>query len=257
MAAAIVLPWLLLERAYRRSAQRPGKAGWLATLSSIGELSAVLLVTILPHLVYISSFTLYMSWYRSPQILLGMLTTGLIIHRIGWLVRECTADRLVTVRRAGLAVASMAAGCLVLSGLSLGRDSLFVLRPVPMYSERLAIARWIDRHLAPDIILASWNAGLLAYYSNRTLINLDGLVNDREFFEDVLSKHCVSLPDYLKKNKVSLLIDHTIYDSRVMEAFVPVDVSKSFMRMRLFRAQDVRLMPDSVHALLQANGGVL
>jgi hypothetical protein len=261
LAAAIFLPWLVLEVRYRRSPyRRSGKPGWWATLSPVGELYAVLMVTILPHLVYISSFPLYMTWYRSPQMMLAILTTGLVIHRIGWLVREALtealADGLIPVRRVGLAAVSMVTGCLVLSGLSLGRDSLFMLKPLPMYSERLAIARWIDDQLAPDVTLASWNAGLLGYYSNRKLINLDGLVNDEDFFENVLSKHLVALPDYLRQNGVSLLIDHTIYDVRVTERFVPVDISSHFNIIRLFRAQDARLMPDSVQALVRTERGV-
>jgi hypothetical protein len=193
-------------------------------------------------------------------MMLAILTTGLVIHRIGWLVREALtealADGLIPVRRVGLAAVSMVTGCLVLSGLSLGRDSLFMLKPLPMYSERLAIARWIDDQLAPDVTLASWNAGLLGYYSNRKLINLDGLVNDEDFFENVLSKHLVALPDYLRQNGVSLLIDHTIYDVRVTERFVPVDISSHFNIIRLFRAQDARLMPDSVQALVRTERGV-
>jgi len=44
-------------------------------------------------------------------------------------------------------------------------------------------ARWIRDTLPPDAVVGAWNAGTLGYWSGRRVVNLDGVVNDRAFFE--------------------------------------------------------------------------
>jgi len=248
LTGAIVIPWMLLEWRHYRSGRREGGVGWLQTIAPLGELYVVLMAVTLPHLVYISSFPQYMTWYRSPELLLSVLTMGLALHRIGWLARQSRAEELVSAHRA---VAAAMVGTLALSGWSLGHDSLFVIEPKPNYRERVAIARWIDQHLAPETVVAAWSAGLLSYYSNRRVINLDGLANDTAFFREVLVDRSVSLPEYLQRNGVSLIIDHTIHDPRVLDHFVPVDISKNFARTRILQAPGFDLKPGLVQALLQ------
>lgn len=42
---------------------------------------------------------------------------------------------------------------------------------------QLEAARWIDAHTAPDARIGAFNAGIIGYFSNRTVVNLDGVVN--------------------------------------------------------------------------------
>jgi hypothetical protein len=39
----------------------------------------------------------------------------------------------------------------------------------------------MNRELPPDAIVGSWDAGYLAYYTDRPVVNLDGRVNSFEF----------------------------------------------------------------------------
>ncbi len=48
---------------------------------------------------------------------------------------------------------------------------------------QLAAAAWLRDHVAPEARVASWNAGHVAYFSDRCVVNLDGLVNDRAYYE--------------------------------------------------------------------------
>ena len=41
---------------------------------------------------------------------------------------------------------------------------------------------WIRENTEPGAIIGSWNAGALGYLSGRQVVNLDGLVNSREFY---------------------------------------------------------------------------
>ncbi|MCZ6888373.1 MAG: hypothetical protein O7H39_07745 [Gammaproteobacteria bacterium] len=45
-----------------------------------------------------------------------------------------------------------------------------------------AAAKWLSEHTAEEDRAGSWNLGHIAYFTERTVINLDGLVNDREYY---------------------------------------------------------------------------
>ena len=56
------------------------------------------------------------------------------------------------------------------------RDMLAYVR----YSYQLA--EWIRDHLPEDCVIGAWDAGIVGYFSERQVVNLDGLVNGREFY---------------------------------------------------------------------------
>ncbi|MEO6628791.1 MAG: hypothetical protein ABIP03_09510, partial [Aquihabitans sp.] len=44
-----------------------------------------------------------------------------------------------------------------------------------------AAAEWINQGLPPDAVLASWDAGILGFYANQPVVNIDGVVNSPEW----------------------------------------------------------------------------
>lgn len=42
---------------------------------------------------------------------------------------------------------------------------------------------WIDANLDGDAVLVSWDAGAVGYFSHRRVVNIDGVVNSREFYD--------------------------------------------------------------------------
>jgi hypothetical protein len=81
-----------------------------------------------------------------------------------------------------------------------------------LYSARYDAALWIAKNSSPDTIFASWNAGQLGFFSNRTFINLDGVINSVDYYERVL-RGSISLTEYLFENKVDFIVDYDVYDS--------------------------------------------
>jgi hypothetical protein len=81
-----------------------------------------------------------------------------------------------------------------------------------LYIARYDAALWIADNFPPDTIFASWNSGQLGFFSNRTFINLDGVINNVDYYERVLSGP-VSLSEYLGENKVNFIVDYDTYDS--------------------------------------------
>ena len=54
-----------------------------------------------------------------------------------------------------------------------------------LYAARYKAALWIAENSQPDTIFAAWNTGQLGYFSNRTFINLDGVINNVDYYERV------------------------------------------------------------------------
>jgi hypothetical protein len=76
-----------------------------------------------------------------------------------------------------------------------------VVAPVPYTVERLATAAWIAEHARGPV--GAWDSGILGYFSRRQVIPLDGLVNDVDFFRDVLVGG--RMGEYLRRERVDLL----------------------------------------------------
>lgn len=70
---------------------------------------------------------------------------------------------------------------------------------------RYQAALWLREKTAENTRVGSWNAGLLGYFSHRSVVNLDGLVNDRRYFEDVIVGR--DLDGYLRRERIDWLAD--------------------------------------------------
>jgi hypothetical protein len=75
---------------------------------------------------------------------------------------------------------------------------------------RLRLAADLNRTLPPDAIVGAWNAGVLGYFLDRPVVNLDGLVNDRDFL--AVLRAGTPLTGYLHAEGIGWLIDHNKQD---------------------------------------------
>ncbi|RMF03191.1 MAG: hypothetical protein D6768_06475 [Chloroflexi bacterium] len=79
---------------------------------------------------------------------------------------------------------------------------------IPVYKLGYHSALWISENVPPDARLASWNAGILGYFSGRTVINLDGLINGTDYYRQVVSGP-KSWMTYVKEQNVDYVIDYS------------------------------------------------
>lgn len=79
-----------------------------------------------------------------------------------------------------------------------------------LYSTRYRMSLWIRDNISEHHVLASWNAGQIGFYSDHRVINLDGLVNSKKYYESILSGE-KSLLCYLRGNNVKYLVDYYDY----------------------------------------------
>jgi hypothetical protein len=134
--------------------------------------------------------------------------TALVLDRAWWLA--------VHNRRIALyAGALFAVGCAVLILLSFRTSNVIDTIRAPYddnhHYQRMQISEWIKDNLEEDAILAAWSAGELGYFSDRTVINMDGLINSYDYYTTVL-KGDMSYREYLKAKNVTYVIDYYIPD---------------------------------------------
>lgn len=76
-----------------------------------------------------------------------------------------------------------------------------------LYEYRYKISQSVGELVNETDILASWNAGQLGFFSDRRIVNLDGVINSYEYLEKLKSR---SIIPYLKEKKVDYILDYDI-----------------------------------------------
>jgi len=148
-------------------------------------------------------YTPYFIWYRSPSFIFWSITASLLalftFERIKLNIHSSNFHKWAPV---GLSLLIFAVAIYMFA-----RSINFTSK---LYATRYNAALWIARNSSPETVFASWNAGQLGYFSNRTFINLDGVINNVDYYERVL-RGSVPLADYLVENKVDYIVDYSIY----------------------------------------------
>jgi hypothetical protein len=148
-------------------------------------------------------YTPYFIWYRSPSFIFWIVTGSLLalfaFEHTG-LIKD--PFNIVKWMPAGISLVIFAVAIYMF-----GRSINFTSK---LYVARYHAALWIAENSPPDTVFAAWNAGQLAFFSNRTFINLDGLINNIDYFERVL-RGSIPLADYLNENKVEYIVDYSTY----------------------------------------------
>jgi len=66
-------------------------------------------------------------------------------------------------------------------------------------------AQWVKNNIPIESNIASWDCGIFSFFSERPIINLDGLINSRNYYENYLKPK--QLHSYLQKREVDYLIN--------------------------------------------------
>lgn len=146
-----------------------------------------------------------------------LMPFSVILILIGATVTNDLLTRLQPVRRRlilGLAGSVVLSNTLIAGGIAWrnnqGSTSTHALN-VALYDT----ANWVRTHTPPDAIIGSWNAGVLGYFSDRTVVNLDGVVNDGA----VRAMQDRRLAEYLRNRRISYLVDVTGQIEMFMKRF--------------------------------------
>jgi hypothetical protein len=150
-------------------------------------------------------YTTYFIWYRSPSFIFWILT--------GALIALFTLEQTRGIgHRFNISKTAPMGFSLVIFAVAIYMFARSINFTSQLYAARYNAALWIAENSPPDTVFAAWNAGQLGYFSNRTFINLDGLINNVDYYERVL-RGSTSLTDYLFENNVDFIVDYATYDS--------------------------------------------
>ena len=140
-------------------------------------------------------------WYYTVPPMLASVLFAVGFERVGEWALTLTRRGAPRAVRAGAWVASLTVlGCVVAIPLQTVRG-IQSLRPAVTGSIGPALAAM--QALPADAILASWNSGTLTYRSERTVVNLDGLVNSWNYHLETRRDLC----RYWRGTGVTHLVD--------------------------------------------------
>ncbi len=119
-------------------------------------------------------------WYFGPVLLYVVALGALAVADV---VVMIAAQRPTGDPRRGLVAGGAGLAALLLVPVVLGvQQALTAPAAAPLLAGRAA-AEHIAAELPADAILASWDAGVIGYYSERPVVNLDGVVNSSGYLE--------------------------------------------------------------------------
>lgn len=141
-------------------------------------------------------------WYFSALRIFWIIDLGTTLYLCGVFIRNNSGKSLsFHFTAATFCISVIVALCLFVYQAKKDLD------PGALYRTRYEAALWIKDHIPQGTILASWNSGQLGFFSGRTVINLDGLINSRRYFDEVL-KGRTPLSAYLKSMNVRYVVDY-------------------------------------------------
>ncbi|MFW6161737.1 MAG: hypothetical protein ACODAJ_03155 [Planctomycetota bacterium] len=195
--ALMVTTWVLVAGSYGRSSTMG------AGLCKLWGFMAVASVVQLLVQARLGDYVHYGKWYQTPYYVFCILSTALCADGLVYHLRRLRLWKLITP--------TVVVVLLVIVLCSAQRVSKWLRREARETNAavaRLRAAEWMSGHLDPDAICCAHSAGAVGYFSGRTVVNLDGLINSYSFFSRVLTgeKDCAT---WLKELGAEYYVDET------------------------------------------------
>ena len=150
-----------------------------------------------------AEYTPYFIWYRSPSFIFWIITASLLMLHVFQQIKA--SEHPVHFQK--WAPIGLSVGIVTVAVYLFARSINFTSG---LYSARYDAALWISENTPSDTVFASWNAGQLGFFSDRTFINLDGVINNVDYYERVLVGS-TPLIEYLFENNVDYIVDYDVY----------------------------------------------
>jgi 4-amino-4-deoxy-L-arabinose transferase-like glycosyltransferase len=134
------------------------------------------------------------SWYLMPAAAVAGIFLGILCGALD-------PDTLLSRARGRIALALVA--LVMLTGFAYNGWTVWQRGMFAWQSEQVMAAEWLKENTDPDVLVGSFNAGIIGYMSERKVVNLDGLVNNSvvPFLEQR------RLWDYIEQRDIDYLID--------------------------------------------------
>lgn len=138
----------------------------------------------------------FREWYLAPAGWLTALFLGLALA-----YARDAGERLVGAR---VAAPLVYAGFALLCATLLGPQHSDAWRGTAFHRvQQLEAARWLEAETEPGVRVGAFNAGILGYFSGRTVVNLDGAVNAEAY----RARRANRLAYYILDRRLDYLVD--------------------------------------------------
>lgn len=188
---------------------------------------ALALGLVLYHLVIFGSgarYEGYFTWYRSPQYIFWIMSLAVVLD--GLLTQPMFGNSDASQSRTAPPRFNLQTVLLTSIALSLAAGFNWHRSPINqavdpqhIYTVRYHAAEWVKQNYPPEVRLAAWNAGQTGYFSQRSVINLDGLINSYGYYQEVLTGE-KPLEQYLAEMDVDFILD---YEDNPITRSLPVE----------------------------------
>lgn len=166
--------------------------------------------------VFLPHFTLYGIWYFPVELATAWLMIGLEIEVFLNLLRK---TRLLDIL--------LPAAVLVVNSTSYNLEAGINFSNVNTFVQA---ARFMEEHLPAHSRIGTLSSGYVSWFApSHTIINLDGLMNNVDFFENYLKRNRVA--DYVRTRNIEYLADYTTFDGWRRGYFPHTDLPLSDMEL--------------------------
>lgn len=188
-------------------------------------------------------------WYYAPIGVLLLFVVPMAVADMG----EGALAESPTSQSAGRAMVPVQAILLVPLVLALAvqvpRFTDPDLRSIQLANR--SAGRWIADELPADAVLASWDAGVVGYFADRPVVNIDGVVNSYEFYE---ATQAGSVGDFLAADGVGYLVNHG-QDDDGEDLFIRPWLTRTFDEATAVGARVVHRQPFAYSGTTTGSGG--
>jgi hypothetical protein len=208
LASGLYLVYAAWRRVGRRAA--PRSDGYLEGALAVGAAAMWL------HALHSA---LFMRWavFRWHHIWYGVVAALVV----GWVFGRAREGWPLLKRPAAAAAVALVLG---LGGAAEVFRQDFVVRRSPWHRAAYAAGRWASEHTPPSAVFGMYDAGVFGYFSGRSVINLDGVVNDLPYQDSLREGRLV---EYLRKSRVGYLVSHEVGKREALN-----DYERTFVRVR-------------------------
>lgn len=198
-------------------------------LNQIKYQSLLIVILILSFTILLYSFVMsrlfyqYYRWYLSASYILWTLIFTFIIMEniekirkiINLFLKEICKFNTIIKKQNFLNF--IAIGLILLSTTQIINRNGFPTKEnnnitSSFYFLRYEVGIWLRENVDEEAVIGSWNAGQIGYFSNRKVINLDGLINHISYYETIIRNEnrysSTEFEDYLNKMNITYIVDY-------------------------------------------------
>jgi hypothetical protein len=170
---------------------------------------SILIIYAIGHLTYYSLFAKAEVRYLMPFNIVIIIFTAIAINDL------ILRFYVNLVRKAAIFFYFILFANSMVAGVLAWQQHQGSTRSHVLHKDLYKMSQWISTNTNKKATIGSWNAGIMSYYSERTVVNLDGVINDEVI--EINKQRKLSL--YIEKRNINFLVDLSSTVEKFMNKF--------------------------------------